>query len=280
MPPSWNPTKIKLLKRKLQGNSLTLIVETDVGEGYLKVLNDKRSPHDLVCELVGTALAKLIGLPVSDYAILDVPASAPIELAGSAQFKPGPAFITRSQDGQPWSGRVAELNDVVNNHDFAKLVVFDTWVMNCDRLRPATKDRGVWCNHTNILLSREGLSGREVRLVPIDHECCFKCQKDLTPAHLRSIENDQTMFGFFKEFGGIARREDALRALCNVESVTRKAVDAIVDLVPQAWLSSDAHRTALTDLIYKRIELLRRVIEKEFPAADLTDAQPEGGASQ
>jgi hypothetical protein len=50
--------------------------------------------------------------------------------------KPGPAFITRAETGASWGGSEAELKKLVNPHDLARLMVFDTWIRNRDRHPP------------------------------------------------------------------------------------------------------------------------------------------------
>lgn len=278
-PPHWTPKAIKFQKRKLTSNSLAVIVETDAGGGYLKLWHDKNSPHDLVCEWVGTRLAQLVCLPTLEPALIDVPLTAPVELAGSVRFRPGKAFITRACEGEQWSGRRAELHDVVNPHDFGRLVAFDTWVMNCDRYRPNRPGiHSEWSAPRNVFLARDDESAK-VRLTAIDHELCFKCQKDLSPKYLSSATSCDTLYGLFPEFGGLARREDALAAVGVIESITRAQIAAVVDEVPQAWLPDNAHRRALVDFVYNRIAVLRPIVEAAMPGADLTDDLHFGGAT-
>ncbi|WP_439627470.1 HipA family kinase [Gemmata sp.] len=276
-PPQWNPTRVKGHKRSLGTYSLPLVVDTDAGEGYLKVLSDKTSPHDLASEYIGTQLAHLLGLPTLDYAVIDLPAAAPIELAGGACHQAGPAFITRAMDGMPWPGTAADLKALVNPGDLGRLVAFDTWTLNCDRFRPALEGRGRRRNTSNVFLSREGVSGDQFRLVAMDHGCCFKCQGDLTPHTIRSATGDRTLYGLFEEFHGRAQRRDALLLADAVQLITRPQIHAIVAGTPRPWLDCDAARTALEDLLVDRARILRSIIDSNLPPADLFDIRPPGG---
>ncbi|VTS00779.1 Uncharacterized protein OS=Rhizobium etli (strain CFN 42 / ATCC 51251) GN=RHE_CH00503 PE=4 SV=1 [Gemmata massiliana] len=273
---SWSPTTIRYQKRKLSSNSLPVVVETDAGEGFLKVLYPKGCPHDLACELVGIELARIVGLRTPEYAVIEIPPHAPVELADGNEFVPGHGFITRKLDGMDWSGSRSVLNRLLNPIDLARLVVFDTWTLNCDRFRPRTETAPEWRAERNVFLERAANFDDQYYLTSLDHGCCFKCLADLTPAHLRRVATSDALYGYFPEFAGLARREHALQAVRAVQSCLRAQIDAIIERVPESWLTN-GHRNALSDMIYGRIRLLERIIRVDFPAADLFDDQQRSG---
>ncbi|WP_315854268.1 HipA family kinase [Gemmata palustris] len=240
------------------------------------MLSQKGCPHDLACELVGIELARIVGLRTPEYAVIEIPLHAPIELADGNEFVPGHGFITRKLDGMDWSGSRSVLTRVLNPIDLARLVVFDTWTLNCDRFRPRTETAPEWRAARNVFLERAADFDDQYYLTSLDHGCCFKCLADLTPAYLRRAATADTLYGYFPEFAGLARREHALQAVRAVQSCSRAQIDAIIERVPEAWLAN-GHRNALGDMIYGRIHLLERIIRVDFPAADLFDDQQRSG---
>lgn len=279
MADDWTPTIVLSEIEAYPTNSHAVQVETDQGVGYLKCLSDKTDPADLVCDLIGTRLARLFGLTVPDFAIIPVPPAPPFALAGGAMAQPGPAFISRRVSGEPLATGAAGLAALVNPQDLARLVVFDTWTVNCDRWRPCTHPSGGRRNDRNVLLSRTGAPHGQFVLMPIDHGCCFRCQFDLTPPTLRRAATDDTLYGLFPEFRGRVLREDALRAAGELQSLSRDAISTALDGVPREWGFSDSVRTALFEMLTQRQLRVRRIVESQFPAADLFDSEePAGGA--
>jgi hypothetical protein len=61
----WNPTVILDVEDMILSSSTTpWIVNTDAGKAVYKSPYNPLGPHTLVCEYVGTCLAKMIGLPL------------------------------------------------------------------------------------------------------------------------------------------------------------------------------------------------------------------------
>ena len=48
----------------------TAIVQTDAGRAYLKGLGNPEGPHALICEWVGTKLARQFGLHTLEFALM------------------------------------------------------------------------------------------------------------------------------------------------------------------------------------------------------------------
>ena len=85
--------------------------------------------HCLACEWVASHLAGWFKLPTFDFALFEVTDLDEIPLFRGGSAQAGPAFITRAESGEPWSGEGAQLNKLINPLDISRLVVFDTWVL-------------------------------------------------------------------------------------------------------------------------------------------------------
>ena len=276
MPPNWNATTIVGELRQLRTNSLVVVVETDQGHGYLKVAHAAGHPHDLVCELVGTELARYLGIPTFEYAIIAVPEPAPFRLHGNPRIHPGFGYITRSSPGDQWAGQRGQLSLIGNTSDLGRMVALDTWTLNCDRYRPPATGRSARVNHGNVYLARQQQPFRKLNLLAIDHGHCFKCDNDLTPGYLAGRIEDCELYGLFPEFVGLARKDDALAAAERAEKLQEGELSAILDLVPPDWHLSNSSRDALSGMILQRAKSLRTIVEESFPESDLFDAEPVG----
>jgi hypothetical protein len=133
-------------ERALLTSACTAIVETDAGKAYLKCLGGPEGPHTLACEWVATHLARWFRLPTFDVAIIDVTDADEIPFVDKdgerfGQAEPGPAFVSRAEFGESWSGKQSQLKRLANPEAISRLVVFDTWTLNCDRYSRPTSDR-------------------------------------------------------------------------------------------------------------------------------------------
>ncbi|MDM4013928.1 HipA family kinase [Roseiconus lacunae] len=136
--PDFQPTEIVRFIDNLDSGAGTLIVETDVGRGYLKALGNPDGPHALVKDFIGTHLARELGLPTFDYAIVDVDEIDELPFFRGGIASPGPAFVTRSEGGTTWGKDLKILGKVGNPEVISGLVVVDTWLRNTDRyFKPA-----------------------------------------------------------------------------------------------------------------------------------------------
>ena len=128
---------------------------TDAGRCYLKALGNKEGPHALAAEWVGTALADWIGL--QNVRRVEAGRSPPMtrsRWATSGVRSPVRPSRCEAEPGASWGGTVDELKATENASDVARLVVFDTWVRNCDRYPPDITVRKP--NPDNVFLSSRG----------------------------------------------------------------------------------------------------------------------------
>lgn len=211
----------------------------------------------LACEWVGTLLARWLGLPTFDCAILVLDELDEVPFEGGGQAQPGPAFVTRAESGHPWGGTPAELELLDNPEDIARLVVFDTWTLNCDRHPADLRTRAP--NRDNVFFSAEGATPERFRLVAMDHTHCFTCGRELTN-RLATIERikDERLYGLFPEFVAQLRvhRSVAEASAARLREFSAGVGSEIVATIPGEWQVSDGARTALLDLLAQRAEHL------------------------
>ena len=248
----WQPTIIKRPDTVLKTATETVRVTTDAGRGYLKALGNRGGPQYLAADWFGTQLAAWLGLPTFEFAIIQVTPEDEIQFKnGIAQ--PGPAFITREQAGDQWSGVVEPLNSLVNPEDIGKLVLFDTWTRNCDRYPPDLVARKP--NRGNVFLSTENMEDGKFRLMAIDHTHCFNCGRNLNGqlAHIDLVKDDR-LYGLFPEFQSFIRPhwQSLTDAVAKLKTLDKAWVDGLVGGIPAEWQVDMAGRVALATLVYNR----------------------------
>ena len=253
-------------------------METDAGPGYLKALGSPEGPHVLACEWVGTQLAKRLGLSTFDFALIAVTAEDEIPFAKGGQAESGPAFITRAELGEPWSARATQLKRIVNPEDITRLVVFDTWTLNCDRhcLPPEGVVGRTRVNWNNVFLSEEAPAG-QLLLKAIDHTHCFTCGRPLTK-RLREIDRikDERVFGLFPEFRPFRDRAQARQAAQDLRGIDRATVVQMIQTIPKEWEVGEEVQDALVDLILDRAVFVADTIEDRlWPQNEFGFANPE-----
>lgn len=269
---AWQPTTVLRIIRQFQTSTSPVLVETDAGQGFLKVLGNPEGPQCLVAEYVGTQLAEWFGLPTFDYALIDVTKEDEIPV-GNGRADVGPAFITRKEDGDTWSGQAKQLNKLANPDVLPRLVVFDTWTLNCDRYSIKRSDgvARVRKNFRNVFLSTDSDDPGNVALRVMDHTHCFSCGRELSIklAHLDTIR-DPRVFGAFPQFAPYLKRETVSEAASNLLTLDSEWVRAVLAKVPSMWHLDTACRDALRDLIVRRAEFVAGTIEgKLFPQGSL-----------
>ncbi|MCX7424656.1 MAG: hypothetical protein NTW96_03360 [Planctomycetia bacterium] len=221
---------------------------TDAGEGYLKAIGNPEGEHVLACEWVATHLARQLGLPTFDFSLIEVTDVDEIPLPNGGKAKSGPAFITRAEKGGFWSGKRRELKRLTNPSDISRLVVFDTWTLNCDRYYLPKKR----CNRSNVFLSREAPPGK-LLLRAMDHTHCFTCGGELTRTitHIDRVR-ESVVYGCFPEFDEFVTRDAVLAATDTLRSIPHNYVEDVIQSVPPEWQVNGKARAALADLVSRR----------------------------
>ena len=101
-------------------------------------------------------------------------------------------------------GGLRALTSVENIEDIARIVVFDTWVRNCDRYAPGWgRDGQPRINLDNLFLSEDGAPEGKFMLKPIDHGHIMTCGKAVT-RDLANIDatKDERLYGACRILGG------------------------------------------------------------------------------
>lgn len=265
---AWRPTEIKRYVEPRQSSTQVVIVETDVGLGFLKAMGNPEGDHALACDLVGNQLAEWFGLRTLEQALVTVDDIVPIKFLNGKFAALGPALVTRAEFGEPWSGNVRQLRRLTNPEDISKLVVFDTWIINRDR-HSLNRQR-----HDNVFLSGP-FNSIHVELFAIDHTHCFGVTGRIN-RHAADIANwrDSAVYGLFPEFRDFLKRSVVRNCVKRLRLISKANVERFINKIPREWdVPSDA-RDALLELIVARATFVADNIErylwpqKEFPFMD------------
>jgi hypothetical protein len=270
---AWQPKTIRRFIRGFPSSARTALVETDIGPAYIKAMGGPEGPHTLASEWVATQLAAWFGLSTFDFAIIDVAETNEIwfvDKRGSriGKAESGPAFITRAEAGDSWSGDERQLKMLANPGDIPRLVVFDTWVLNCDRFSHplgdfASRPR---VNRNNVYLSEEAPDGK-LRLKAMDHTHCFTCGREWTKS-LNQIDiiKDQRLFGLFPEFRTLIGddRISIQKSAERLRKIDRNLVRGIAQTIPLKWDVSEPVLGALIDFVVDRASFVADTIESKI----------------
>jgi hypothetical protein len=276
----WNPNYIKWAIDERQSSTNVVIVETDIGQGYAKFIGNPAGEHCLACEYVCTQLAEWLGLPTLDYGLVNVDTAVDsIRLYNGSSAKSGPAFITRREAGDVWDGSEKQLKKVQNPEDISRLVVFDTWVLNRDRMSALMRVTD------NVLLSSEQTDAGKLRLVAIDHTHCLTDPTTISGNNSIDLNNlgDATVtevFGLFREFRRLLDRSVVQEAAKRLKSLDSKTVTRIVESIPVEWGVSKPLRERLAGFILERAERTAESVEELVSGPRQTQKQLEFGTAE
>lgn len=255
----WRPTRFTRFIRGFGTAAETALVDTDVGEGYIKALGNREGPHVLACELVGSMLADWLGLTTLDFSLLEVTDSDEILFRKGGRALPGPAFISRAEPtGYTWGGLAQELKRIANKPEISGLVVVDTWLLNCDRHSPDGRRR----NLDNVFLVQQPGSGDAI-LKAIDFTHAFTCGEEIS-RRIGFIEKikDNRIYGRFPEFRNLLDREEVKRLAARLAQFSRKTAEEIIAVVPKQWEIDRQGRSAWATMITERAHFVAENIEQ------------------
>ncbi len=252
MESTWQPTRLLQVAGSVDTSTGTTEVSTDAGRAYIKPMGNRQGPHVLATDWVGTHLAKWFGLNTFEIAILTLDADDAFPLPRGYTAQPGPAFAARALPGEPWGQSGLQLNVLVNPEDISRLVVFDTWTLNCDRHHHELTARKP--NPDNVYLSSEGVEAGKRRLIAMDHGLCFiRSGDDLTPklANIGKVQDDN-IYGLFPEFRERLRQSTIDDCASRLREMDKSTADAVIESVPGEWDVSTETRNAWSELICRR----------------------------
>jgi hypothetical protein len=178
------------------------------------------------------------------------------DLPRGAKAKPGQAFAAKAMAGEPWGKSGLQLDLIVNPEDITRLVVFDTWTLNCDRHYPEITVRKP--NYDNVYLSSENVEPGKRRLIAMDHGLCFiRSGEDLT-AKLSHIDKarDERVYGLFTEFRGRLQQNIIEECAARLLEMDASTANAMIATVPVDWEVSAEARGAWSELICRRADFV------------------------
>lgn len=253
----WQPTTILRYIDSRESSTQVILVKTDLGDGYLKAMGNPEGEHVLACEWVGTQLARWFGLPTFRFGTVMVAADDELTFhrREKGRAKPGPAFISKADPGEPWGGTKRQLKRLANPGDVSRLVVFDTWIRNQDRyfVRP---DNSIRRNTNNVFLSEDAPEGRFL-LRAMDHSHAFPNGREIVARNLGPAQaRDPTVYGLFPEFRPFLDRDVVRRAADRLRQMDATAAARVVDTIPREWDVSPDGRRTMTEFIGTRAEYL------------------------
>lgn len=249
---TWQPARLLGVAGSADTSTGATEVTTDAGRAYLKPLGNRQGPHVLATDWVGTHLAKWFGLCTFDIAILTLDPDDTFPLPRGYFAEPGPAFAARAISGVPWGRSGLQLDVLENPEDITRLVVFDTWTLNCDRHHYDLNVRKP--NYDNVYLSSDGVEPGRRRLIAMDHGLCFiRSGEDLTPklANIGKVQDDH-LYGLFPEFRDRLREDIIINCVTRLREMDAATAEAMIDTVPKEWQVSPEARKAWSELIYRR----------------------------
>jgi hypothetical protein len=261
----WRPTAITRFVEGLRTAAAPIRVETDLGEGFLKVLGNPEGPHALARELVGSLAADWLGLPTLDFSLIRVVHGADLPLPNGAYAQAGMAFISRAEENVfAWGGDVASLENLSNIGVLAGLVVADTWLSNFDRYAPD----GSRANRSNVFLIEysERHRGMEFRAMDFTHAFTWGEPVDQRLAYAEKI-SDQRVYGLFPEFKTVLLKAETIHRASmrgfaeKLSSFNHSDADRIVKAVPRDWNISDPVRQAWRTFLVERARFVARTVE-------------------
>ncbi|MCI0361351.1 MAG: hypothetical protein L0211_22945 [Planctomycetaceae bacterium] len=262
----WQPTEIERFIESRDTACNVMLVDTDAGRGYLKAMGNPAGNHSLVCEWLGTNLARRLGLSTFDMALIEVAPDDVLYFARGGRAAAGPAVISRAESGQGWGGSVAELRGVENAQQIARVVVLDTWLRNQDRHHPS----GTLRNYDNVFLSAEAQQAGKLALRAIDHSHCLLASPTpivtLNAHELRSaaLREDPSIYGFFPEFRDFCDLAELDSALADLAAFNAAEAGELVSDLPAQWQVSGDLRQALMDFLVARSQYVADTMKGEI----------------
>ncbi len=251
----WRPTLIKRVIEPLTTSTRPVKVLTDAGIGFLKGIGNPAGTDALAEELVGTELARWLGLKTPPFALLDV-RNLKIPMIGRGDVVEGPAFVSSELRGSTSDGGTAFLRKLTNPEDVAKLVVFDTWIRNSDRHSPWIQGQG--SNLDNLFFRQ---SGRKFELVAFDHSHCF-VETTLDPElGWKDTILDNRVYGNFPAFKPYITYDRLDAARRRLRDMNQDIASRIVGSVPAEWGITSGTKSKWIEVICARAKLVDEFIE-------------------
>ena len=221
------------------------------GKVYVvKLQNNRMGTKVLVNEYVACQFGQLMGLcfPPSDLIQLDeqlVRKDRRIKRAGIGR---GPHFASQYLHSNRYVAK-RDLQRAVNKSAMAGVMLFDHMFHNVDRTK----------NRKNLLVRREEMA---YVLYAIDNSHLFVRGR----WNVRSLEKlaPQIVINRWRSYGWLLNHflaaEDFVTYAAKVRDITNEELYALVESIPQEWLSQDSERAALLEYIRIRRNMVDEIV--------------------
>lgn len=251
----WRPQKVVRSIRPVKSSTEVIHVELDEGKAFLKGMGNPQGDECLAFEIIGTRLARLAGLFVPDYAIIEHNFLELTRISGHPVLH-GPAFVSRALPGHPGGGG-GFLARSVNLYDIPLLVALDTWLANNDRCPPedALDPSPNWDNIFFVPLASGGY-----QMTVFDHTHCF-AESTLEDALMdKAFEEDDRIYGAFDEFTDYLTESEIRRVCASIRAIDENAIAGVIETLPAQWGLGVAIREQLLEQILNRRDALERIL--------------------
>lgn len=253
----WRPTLVKRVIELLPTSTRPAKVLTDQGVGFLKGMGNPQGSGALAQELVGTELARWLGLKTPPFAIVNLRDMDIPMLHRPHPMQHGPAFVSGELKGATGDGGAAFLRKLTNPQDVAKLVLFDTWIRNSDRYAPWIQGQED-SNLDNLFFRPEG---RKFELVAFDHSHCFVETSLDTELNWQATTRDERIYGNFPSFKPYFTYDSLDAARARLREMNQEIAGEIVGSIPEGWEIPEETRTKWVEVICARAALVDGYIE-------------------
>jgi len=270
--------------RRMRGGAQAHLMRCSDGYHYVvKFQNNPQHRRVLVNELLGTRLARRLGLPTAPASVVDVPEElirltpelcvetprTRIPCAAGLQFGsryPGDPRRMTLHDFLPDE----QLREVANLRDFAGMLVFDKWTCNTNgrqtvfyqtQRKPADMLAAAAAGET-------GLSPGVYQTVMIDQGFCFNAGEwNFPDAPLRGL------YARNRVYQGVIGMQSFALWLERLEKMSERVLAELAQEIPPAWYDDDYDALLrLLEQIFRRrsrvpelLELARRSDRQPFP---------------
>jgi len=254
--------------RRMRGGAQAHLMRCDDGNYYVvKFQNNPQHRRVLVNELLGTRLARRMGLPTAAAAVIEVSQElirltpdlcvemprTKIPCAAGLQFGsryPGDPRVLTLHDFLPDE----KLREVVNVHDFAGMLAFDKWTCNTNGRQTLffeQRDGKEQAGQGRDAGASPGVgeaAGMFYRTVMIDQGFCFNAGEwNFPDAPLRGL------YARNRVYEGVTGMESFVPWLERIEKqITERVLGELAEEIPPDWYADDY------DALMRLLEQLHR----------------------
>jgi hypothetical protein len=264
----WKPTIITDVEHVYGTSTSPIRVNTDASKAVLKLPSGCGSTDRLICEFVGTSLARWLDVPTPDFALIRTDALFVELMRGRDESlaKKEDGFLSRYEI--PWRVTPQSMREIENKDFFTKVIFLDTWIRNRDRYSTKTGESSSR-NTDNLFIIENGQSKYPYTAKAIDHSEAFR-NYDVTFEPKKHFGdnaiNDPKIYGNFPEFMQYLDRDVADQTADRLRQVAVSTIQEIFKSIPKSWKLGTKTATAFVSFIVQRAAFVAdTLVKKLFP---------------